>query len=494
MKDDIDPQASTGRLFLTVFPSIMLPMFLAIVDQTIVATALPAIAASLGGVERVSWVVVAYLVAGTIAAPVYGQLRDVWGGKRMMFVALGIFLAASLLCAISTSMEMLAFARILQGLGGGGLMTLSQALIGETIPPRERARYQGYLAGIMVTSSTFGPVAGGLLTHYFGWRSVFLVNLPLGIIAVILTLRLTSRPAREQPWSFDGMGLMLFVAFIAPVLLALEQAQRMKPDTLPLFALLMGIGLAALLALVLREQRAIYPLLPIHLLRQPTIWRSDALAACHGAMLVSLVTFLPIYLRVLRGATPSETGLLLLPLMFGIGAGSMLTGRVVSRTGLTMIFPAVGLIAVTTCLGLLGLLIGHIGTRQLALYLFFSGLFMGTVMGVVQVTVQNAAGSASLGSAAASVQLSRSIGAAIGTALAGSVLFAMVTLSDPEAAPLFASLVQFGPVAIQSLAPERQAAILAEVAVAFRATFLVIAGFAAIGTLLAWTIPTRRLT
>ncbi|MGE0849127.1 MAG: MFS transporter [Hyphomicrobiaceae bacterium] len=494
MKDDIEPKTPTGRLFLTVFPSIMLPMFLAIVDQTIVATALPAIAASLGGVERVSWVVVAYLVAGTIAAPVYGQLRDVYGGKRMMFVALGIFLASSLLCAVSASMEMLAFARVLQGLGGGGLMTLSQALIGETIPPRERARYQGYLAGIMVTSSTFGPVAGGLLTHYFGWRSVFLVNLPLGIIAVLLTLRLASRPTREQSWTFDGMGLVLFIAFITPVLLALEQIQRMSPTALPLFAVLMGIGIAALAALVLREKRAIYPLLPIHLLRQPTIWRSDALAACHGAMLVSLVTFLPIYLRVLRGASPSETGLLLLPLMFGIGAGSMVTGRVVSRTGLTMIFPAIGLIAVTICLGLLGLFVGHIGTKQLAFYLFCSGLFMGTVMGVVQVTVQNAASSASLGAAAASVQLSRSIGAAVGTALVGTVLFAMVSLSDPEAAPLFASLVQFGPVAIQSLAPERQAAILAEVAVAFRAAFLVIAGFAAIGTLLAWTIPTRRLT
>jgi len=246
--------------------------------------------------------------------------------------------------------------------------------------------------------------------------------------------------------------------------------------------------------LIRRENRAAFPLLPIGLLRNPTIWRSDALAACHGATLVSLVTFLPIYLRVLRGASPSETGLLLLPLMFGIGAGSMVTGRIVSRTGLTMIFPAVGLIAVTICLGLLGLFVGHMGTKQLAFYLFCSGLFMGTVMGVVQVTVQNAAGSASLGSAAASVQLSRSIGAAVGTALVGTVLFAMVSLSDPEAAPLFASLVQFGPVAIQSLAPERQAAILAEVAVAFRAAFLVIAGFAAIGTLLAWTIPTRRLT
>jgi predicted MFS family arabinose efflux permease len=179
--------------------------------------------------------------------------------------------------------------------------------------------------------------------------------------------------------------------------------------------------------------------------------------------------------------------------MFGIGTGSMLMGRIVSRTGLTMIFPAVGLIFVTACLALLGLFAGHLGTRLLAFYLFVSGLFMGTVMGVVQVTVQNAAGSQSLGSAAASVQLSRSIGAAVGTALVGSVLFAMVALSDPQAAPMFASLVQQGPIAIRSLAAERQAAILAEVAVAFRAAFLVIAAFAAIGTLLAWTIPARRL-
>ena len=240
MKDDVnkdnpDPKPTTGQLFLSVFPSIMLPMFLAVVDQTIVATALPAIAASLGGVERVSWVVVAYLVAGTIAAPVYGQLRDVYGGRRMMFVALAIFLGASLFCAMATSIEMLTIGRILQGLGGGGLMTLTQALIGEAIPPRDRARYQGYLAGVAVSSSTFGPVVGGLLTQHFGWRSIFLVNLPLGLIAVLLTLRLEQRPGRQQAWSFDGMGLVLFVAFIVPLLLALQEAQRMSASALPSF-------------------------------------------------------------------------------------------------------------------------------------------------------------------------------------------------------------------------------------------------------------------
>jgi predicted MFS family arabinose efflux permease len=309
-----------------------------------------------------------------------------------------------------------------------------------------------------------------------------------------MTLRLEQRPGRQHAWSFDGMGLVLFIAFIVPLLLALQEAQRMSASALPSFLVLMGVCIAALLALIFREKRAIYPLLPIHLLRQPTIWRSDALAACHGATLVSLITFLPIYLRVLRGASASETGLLLLPLMFGVGGGSMITGRVVSRTGLTTIFPSVGLIVAATCLLLLGLFAGHLGTRELALYLFVTGLFMGTVMGVVQVTVQNAAGSASLGSAAASVQLSRSIGAGVGTALVGTVLFATVSLSDPEAANLFATLVQQGPSTLGALPAERQTMILSEVAVAFRNAFLTIAGFAGVGALLAWTIPTRRLS
>ena len=493
MKDDIEPEPSAGRLFLSVFPSVMLPMFLAVVDQTIVATALPAIAASLGSVERVSWVVVAYLVAATIAAPVYGQLRDVYGGRRVMFAALGVYLAGSLMCAVSVSVEMLALARVLQGLGGGGLMTLSQALIGEAIPPRERPRYQGYLASVMVTSSTFGPVVGGYLTQHFGWQSVFLINLPLGVIAGLLTLRLASRPARQHPWSFDGMGLVLFVAVIVPVLLALEQAQRMSGSTWPTFVGLMAIGVAALVALIHQERRAPHPLLPISLLRQPTIWRSDALAAFHGATLVSLIAFVPIYLRVVHGTSASETGLLLLPLTFGIGIGSVLTGRIVTRTGLTAIFPSVGLIFATATLLSLALFASHLGTRQLGVLLFWNGLFMGTVMGVVQVTVQNAAGRASLGSAAASVQLSRSIGAAAGTALVGTVLFACLSLGDPRAADLFAALLQQGPTALAGPSSAGSAGLQAEIAAAFRAAFMTIAAFAAAGVALAWSIPVRRL-
>jgi EmrB/QacA subfamily drug resistance transporter len=491
MQDKNEPTPPSGSLFFSVFPSVMLPMFLAVVDQTIVSTALPSIAADLGSVERVSWVVVAYLVAGTIAAPVYGQLRDVYGGKRVMHAALAVFLAGTLLCAASTSVEMLALARVLQGLGGGGLMTLSQALIGEAVPPRERARYQGYLAGVMVTSSAFGPVVGGYLTQHFGWRSVFLVNIPLVAIAGLLTLRLAYRPPRRQAWTFDGIGLALFVAFIVPVLLALEQAQRMGSGTLPAFALFMAIGVAALLALVRRERRAPYPLFPISLLRQPTIWRSDALAACHGATLVSLIAFLPMHLHVVHGMSAGETGLMLLPMTFGIGTGSMLTGRIVSRTGLTAIFPSVGLIFATSMLLLLALAANALTTFQLGLLLFCTGLFMGTVMGVVQVTVQNAAGDASLGSAAASVQLSRSIGAAAGTALVGTVLFAALALGDPRTAEVFAALL--GRAALADPSVPSWELLRAEIAGAFRAAFLTIAAFAAAGTALAWSIPARRL-
>ncbi|HWB46605.1 MAG TPA: MFS transporter [Hyphomicrobiaceae bacterium] len=493
MKDDVEVQPSSGSLFLKVYPSVALPMFLAVVDQTIVATALPAIAASLGAVERVSWVVVAYLVAGTVAAPVYGQLRDVYGGKRMMFVALAVFLGASILCAISTSVEMLAGARVLQGLGGGGLMTLSQSLIGETIPPRERARYQGYLAAVMVTSSTFGPVAGGYLTHHFGWRSVFLVNLPLAVIAFLLTMRLTARATRVQSWRFDTLGLMLFVGFIVPVLLALTSVQGMTAAAFSGFLVLLGIGLASLVGLLAREKRADYPLLPMKLLSQPAIWRSDALAACHGAALVSLVTFLPIYLRVVRGASPSETGLLLLPLMFGIGTGSMITGRIVSRTGMTTIFPSVGLMVATLLLLVFSFGAGMFGPPELGLFLFGAGLFMGTVMGVVQITVQNIAGHAALGSAAASVQLSRSIGASVGTALVGSILFATLALGAPGTSEIFGQLLQQGPSALASLPAPRHAAVQSERAAAFRYTFLAITAFAALGAALAWSIPARRL-
>jgi MFS family permease len=410
-----------------------------------------------------------------------------------MFVALGIFMVASVLCALANSIETLTIARVLQGLGGGGLMTLSQALVGEAIPPRARARYQGYLATVAVTANAFGPVAGGYLTFHFGWQSVFLINVPIGILAIFLTLRLEQRSGGQKWWRFDALGLLLFVTFVAPIILSLEQIQKLDPNSVPIILGLLVLGATSAVLLVRFEQRTSEPLLPISLLRQPVIWRTDALAACHGAALVSLITFLPIYLEVVRDMSPSEAGLILVPLMIGIGIGSMSTGRAVSKTGRTTIFPVVGL-----CMALIGLLTlsffaPYLSTLALSIVLLWNGLSMGTVMGVVQVTVQTASGPKMLGAGAATVQFSRSVGAAFGTATVAAVLFTMLAASDPETARLFSAMVNQGAAAMAGLSPARHAIVQTEVTDAFRAAFLAVAAFASLGLVCALTIPMRRI-
>ncbi len=487
------PTRPTLSTFFAIFPSIMLPMFLAVVDQTIVATALPAIAAATGNVERASWIVVSYLVASTIAAPIYGKLGDAFGRRRLMFVALGVFIGASLLCAASPTIELLALARVLQGLGGGGLMTLSQALVGEAIPPRERARYQGYLAAVAVSANTFGPVAGGYLTQHFGWKSVFLINVPIGLLAVLLTRNLEHRAPAQSNWRADPAGLLFFAVFVTATLLALEQIQQVEIAILPIAGGLLATGIVSLGLLVRQENRAASPLIPLSLLRRPTIWRSDALAACHGAALVSLITFLPIYLEVVRGNSPAQTGLLLVPLTIGIGTGSLLTGRLVSKTGLTTVFPVVGLALVTANLVVLAVWAQVLSTTALGWLLLWNGLCMGTVMGVVQVTVQTASGPMRLGEAAASVQFSRSIGAAFGTAVVSAVLFSVLSVKNPEAARVFASLAEHGGHIAATVPEVPQTAVQATIAEAFRAAFLSVAAFTTAGFFLALAIPLRRI-
>jgi EmrB/QacA subfamily drug resistance transporter len=484
---------STSSLFVKVFPSIMLPMFLAVADQTIVATALPAIASSLGEIERASWVVVSYLIANTIAAPVYGRLGDTFGRRGMMIFALAIFMLGSVLCALSPNIEVLTAARVLQGFGGGGLMTLSQALIGEAIPPRERGRYQGYLAGVAVTSSTFGPVAGGYLTQAFGWQSIFLINVPLGLVAAFLVLRLEARPGDRRRTTFDIPGLVLFIMFVSPVILALEHVQRMDARTLPTAFGLLAFGILSLVLLLWQEQRSTAPLLPPRLFRRPSVWRSDGLAACHGAALVSLITFVPIYLRAVRGASPAETGLLLLPLTFGIGLGSMITGQLVTRTGRTAIYPAYGLAAATAGLLFLAFDLSRLSLGQMPWLFGFIALCMGTVMAVVQITVQTEAGPQLLGTGAAMVQFSRSVGAAFGTAAVAAVLFSVLIATNRDTASMLGAIINQGPEAIAALPAARQAIVQSEIADAFRSAFLTIALFTSAGTWLAWSMPLRRL-
>jgi predicted MFS family arabinose efflux permease len=344
-----------------------------------------------------------------------------------------------------------------------------------------------------VTSNSFGPVAGGYLTQAFGWPSIFWINIPLGLLAMLLVFRIPARQGDRKRTTFDSPGLVLFIFFIGPVILALEQVQRMDMSKLPLALGLLALGLVSLGLLIFQERITTSPLIPPTLFRQASIWRSDAMAAFHGAALVSLITFLPIYLRAVRGLSPSETGLMLLPLTAGIGIGSMLTGQMVTRTGRTAIFPTCGLVGATISLFVLAFWIPHLDTRALAVAFFIIALFMGTVMGVVQVTVQAVSGPRLLGTGAAMVQFSRSVGAAFGTATVAAVLFSILTVTDRDTAALFGVIIERGPDAIATLTPARQAVVQGQIGGAFHFAFLTIAGFTTVGSFLAWSLPLRRL-
>ena len=484
-------------VFFGVFPSIMLPMFMSSLDQTIVATALPAIAAQLGEVERVSWIVVAYLVAGTIAAPVYGRLGDALGRKRMLFVALSVSMTGSLLCAVSGSMLMIVAGRVVQGLGGGGLMTMAQSLIGEQIPARERGRYQGYLAATFVCSSTIGPVVGGYLTQHIGWQAVFGVTVIAGCIALALACRLPTRPGAMGSGGgrlqFDIWGTVFFAAFVTPILLVLYQLQRFSLGRLWTIALLLGVALAALVLFLRQEWRASAPLLPLGVLVQPGIWRTCAMAACIGGALISMISFLPMYLQVVRGISPAEVGFIMLPMTVGVGFGAMLTGRLISLTGRTTIFPRCGLPVTVLGYAMLAIYAPVIPTGALPWVFALVSVFTGSGMPVVQMTVQSVAGPRHLGAAAASVQISRQMGAAFGTAMVGAVLFAMLAFQDADLASRFAELVQRGPAILANLDEARRAQVQGEIADAFAGGYFTMCAFTLVALGMAWWIPVKRI-
>lgn len=481
------------RLFWLVFPPIMLPIFLAVADGSTVSVALPAIARSLGHVESVVWVVVSYLVANTIAAPVYGRLADVFGRRTLMQVALVTYLLGSIGCALAPSMTVLTLFRCVQGLGGGGLMTLSQALIGESVPARERGYFQGHLATMIVLGITIGPVAGGFLTQWFGWRSIFAVTPPLTVLAMFLVHRLPARAGTGGRVKFDSLGLALLTIFVAPLLIAMEQIRRLSPEAMGIIVILLGVSIAALLALIWQEKRAEAPLLPIGLLKQPAIWRANAMSAFAGASMTSQMTFLPLYLQVVDGASPAEIGFLLLPFSAGVGLGSVMTGRLISMTGRTAIFPAIGLMVTSVSLIALAFFARDLSSVELPMAMAFGAFCQGSAMPVAQLTVQHVAGARQLGAGAGAVQLSRSLGSALGVALIGAVLFTVLGMSGSDAAPLFFKMVQVGPGVMDTLTEAHRIAVQNEVASAFRAVFLTMASFSVGIVLLAWTLPIRRL-
>lgn len=489
-----DPHLSVREAFRQVFPGVMVAMFLAAADQTILASALPTIASHLGGFEYVSWVVVAYLLAATIAAPLYGHLGDRFGRKRMLLVALAVFTIASAGCAAAPTLLTLIIARAVQGLGGGGLMTLAQALIGENVPPRDRGRFQGYFAGIFALASTSGPILGAYLTEHVSWRSVFAINLPLGLLAGFLARRIpAAAPPRSGTYRPDIVGTLLLCLATVGLLYTLSSAGHGLPfDSWTLYALI-ALVVAAFAALYLWERRSAHPVIPVRLLQRPEILRPDAVVICFAATLFATVLYLPLYLQVGRGFGIGTSGTLLLPVTLSMVTGATLTGRLVSRTGKVTIFPIIGLVLATIALIALGAAITFAPTVLVLCLTGLTGIGLGMVMPAMQVAVQHAAGRESLGAAIGSMSLCRSIGGAIGVAIAGAIIFLSIQRAGGALGPVLARVMAAGPEYLDQLPAVDRASISEQLDRAFRVVFFSIAGITAIGALIAATVPKPKL-
>jgi predicted MFS family arabinose efflux permease len=341
---------------------------------------------------------------------------------------------------------------------------------------------------------------GGFLTQAWGWHSVFLAYLPIGCVALLLLARMPSAtpgtdhgtPGRSSA-GFDLWGLVLLTSFVVPMLLLVSGLQRLNFATLPGLGALLAITAIALALLLWQQRRAAAPLLALPLLRIPAFWRSTVMAAGSGASLTAMMTFLPIYLQVVMGASAARSGLLLIPLTGAVSGGAVLTGLLISRTGRTAIFPAVGLTITAVSLVALAIWAPSLSQVQLSWLLAIGGLTQGSSMITAQITVQAVAGPRQLGAAAGSVMLSRSLGSAFGAATAGAVLFGLLSAMDPATADLFSDMVRHGSGMLDHLGAVQRALVQTEIARAFRGVFLTIAGFACVIAACAATLPVRRL-
>lgn len=470
----VDDQTVSMREFLRLFTALMLPMFLAAVDQTLLATATPAIAADLGGLRDTTWIALGYLLAVTIMVPTYGRLGDRYGRRDLLLVALGVFAVGSLACALSQSMAQLVLARVLQGLGGGGLMVMAQALIGELVPPRERPRFQAYFASIFTLSSVGGPVLGGLVVSQFSWRWLFAANLPLIAFAAwrVCTLPRGIRHP-ESGGVDDRTGMVLFAVAASSGLLWLTFGGHRFDWLSGASAALIGGSALVWLWLYRRERRLAQPFLPIEILRIRGVLDMSITIACFAACLFATIFFLPIYLQLGHGSTANESGLLLLPLTLGLVAGSTITGRIVYRTRRPSATPPIGLGIAAASLALLGLtppdpwVISMLG--------LCCGLGLGGIMPSAQVIIQQLSGRTKLGAGAATLGLARVLGASLGTAGFGAISFALLQGTDIDAM-------------LHGAAGDR-----ARLVDGFHIGFLAIAGLALAGALHARRLPDVRL-
>ncbi|MFF4396580.1 DHA2 family efflux MFS transporter permease subunit [Streptomyces sp. NPDC001480] len=487
-----DAEHVRGSVLVSI-GALLLGLLLAALDQTIVSTALPTIVSDLGGLEHLSWVVTAYLLASTAATPLWGKLGDQYGRKKLFQTAIVIFLIGSALCGMARNMPELIGFRALQGLGGGGLMVLSMAIVGDIVPPRERGRYQGLFGAVFGATSVLGPLLGGLFTEHLSWRWVFYVNLPVGVVALAVIATALRIPRRAAHHVIDYLGTFLIAAVATCLVLVASLGGTTwgwgSAQTVGLAVL----GVVLTVAFVAVERRAAEPVLPLKLFRIRTFTLAAVISFVVGFAMFGAMTYLPTFLQVVHGVSPTMSGVHMLPMVFGLLLSSTASGQIVSRTGRWKVFPVVGTGVTTLGLLLLHRLDEHSSTAVMSVDFFVFGLGLGLVMQVLVLIVQNAVSYEDLGVATSGATFFRSIGASFGVAIFGTV-FAN-RLADNLATAfrgvrlpggLSANTLKSDPRGIAALPPPLRPAALHAYASSITDVFLYAAPVALLGFVLAW--------
>lgn len=472
-----------------VILSIGLLLLLAALDQSIVSTALPTIVADLGGLEHLSWVVTAYILTSTIVAPLYGKLGDLYGRRSTVFVCVVIFLLGSALCGVAGSMGFLIFARAVQGLGGGGLFVLALSVVGDVVPPRERGKIQGVFAAVFSVSSVLGPLAGGWLSQNANWHWIFFINIPLGLIAFAgFAASFKAHPQRHSH-KIDWWGALTLSLGLGALTLLTSLGGRSFPWVSGVSALLGAVTLVGLAAFVAIERRAAEPILPMGLFAMNVFRVTSILGFMVGACLFGAITFLPLYLQVAKGASPTMSGLQLIPLTLGIVAASTLAGQYMGRTGRYRILPIIGTGLLFLGMASLTQLSRETGMAVFSVMLLLVGMGMGCVFPVVMTSVQNAVPRHSLGTATAASILVRQCGGALGVAAFGALFSANLAASGSAAAGALAGGTgECGSLALAGLTAEAQAAMAQTLIQAIQPIYVIAAGMALIAFAFAWVL------
>jgi len=474
-----------------IFGALLLVLLLASLDQTIVSTALPTIVGDLGGVSDLSWVVTAYLLSSTVAGPVYGKLGDQYGRKVVLQSAIVIFLVGSALCGISQNITELIVFRGLQGLGAGGLIVVTIAVVGDIFPPRERGRYQGYFGGVFGVSTVAGPLLGGFFVDNLSWRWIFYVNLPIGLIALAVIATVFQPRTDHVKHTIDYLGAALLAGGLSAIVLYTSLGGTTYSWTSPWMIALIAGGVVLLIAFVFAEARAAEPILPLELFRNRVFSVTSAVGFIVGLALFGAITYLPLYLQDVRGHSPTTSGLLILPLMAGLLITSIGSGQLITRFGRYKPFPVAGTALMTVGLLLLSRLHVDTSTAVTGAYMLVLGLGLGLVIQVLVLAAQNAVDYKYLGVASSGSTLFRQIGGSIGVAVFGAIFANQLTShlvgKLPPGAHVPASAAN--PAVVKTLPSAVRSVFATAITDALTTVFLVAAGIAAVAFFLTWLLP-----